>query len=84
MTKYHMTTFYLATGFVIGACATAPLSQIIEYTLNPISHTLIAENGKVTNVGETDNMKCFQSEDLKSMKRYIVDIERQLIECQKK
>lgn len=79
-----MRGFYLTMGFICGACATAPLSQVIEYTLHSEPKRLVAENGKGIDLIEADGFKCLAEDDLRSIKRYIVDIEQQLIACEKK
>jgi len=74
---------YLALGFIIGACVSRPMSDVIEYQLDSIEHVLRPERGEPIHVGATEGYRCFSSDGLKSIKRYIVDLEHQVIECQK-
>lgn len=80
----------LAIGFVIGACATKLHSDVKEYTVNTTLPSVIfleAEGTDVRNnipIAEASGMKCFKADDNRAVKRYIVDVEQQLIECQSK
>jgi len=74
---------YIALGFIIGACVSRPMSDVIEYQLDSLEHVLRPERGEPIHVGATEGYRCFSSDGLKSIKRYIVDLEQQVIECQK-
>jgi len=82
-----MKHFYLFIGFVVGACATRGITQITEYTLDPLTHVLRVESDHRAldiRVGEAEGFKCFKQSELQSMKNYIVTIEEQLKDCQRK
>jgi len=75
---------YIALGFVIGACVTRPMSDdVVEYQLDSLEHVLRPEKGEPIHVGATEGYKCFSSDGLKSIKRYIVDLEEQVKQCQR-
>lgn len=79
---------FLAIGFIIGACATILHSDVKEYTVNTTLPTVVfleAEGTDVRNnisITEAGGMKCYKPEDNRAIKRYIVDLEQQIIECQ--
>lgn len=81
---------FLAIGFIIGACATVLHSDVKEYTVNATLPSVVfleAEGNDVRNnipIAEAGGMKCFKPEDNRAVKRYIVDLESQIIECEQK
>jgi len=82
--------FYLAIGFVMGACATVLHSDVKEYTINATLPTAVFLQAEGTDVrknvpiSDADGYKCFTDASNRAVKRYIVDVEQQLIECQAK
>jgi len=84
-----MKQIFLLIGFVVGACATEMASSVKEYTINATLPTVVflqADGSDVRNnipIAEADGMKCYTPEANRTIKRYIVDLESQVIECQK-